>query len=49
MSKSQTAGLWMRFIKKKLDTRRFKHNEVNFEVTYDAHHNVSKYVLSNFS
>ena len=31
--KSQTAGLWRKFIKKELDIMRFRHNEVNFEVT----------------
>ena len=29
----------MRFIKKELDIRRFKHNEVNFELTYESHLN----------
>ena len=42
MSKSQHAGLWMRFIKKELDMRRFKHNEVNFEVTFEVQQHHSK-------
>ena len=32
----------MRFIKKELDMRRFKHNEVNFEVTFEVQPHYSK-------
>ena len=39
MSESQTAGLWRRFIKNKLDVMMFRHNEVNFEAAYDDHQN----------
>ena len=43
MSKSQTAGLWRRFIKRELDIMRLRHNEVNFEATFDGHLKYSKY------
>ena len=42
MSKSQLVRPPMRFIKRELDIRRFKHNKVNFEVTYEGHPNCSK-------
>ena len=31
--KSQTGGLWLRFLKKKFDISRLKHNAVKYEVT----------------
>ena len=34
MSKSQTTGLYMKFVKKKLDMMGLGHNEVNFEAMY---------------
>ena len=39
LSKIQPAYLWM---KKELDMMRFRHNDINFEVTYDGHQNPSK-------
>ena len=42
MSKNQTAGLWMRSIKKELDITIFKHNEVISDVTNEGHPNFSQ-------
>ena len=42
MSKNQTDGLWMGFLKKEFDIMRLRHNEVNFEATFDGHLNYSK-------
>ena len=47
ISKNQTAGLWRRFIKKELDIMRFRHNEVNFELTCESHQNTSKTYFMN--
>ena len=38
----KTAGLRRRFIKKELDIMGLRHNEVNFEATFDDHLNYSK-------
>ena len=36
--KNQTPRLWRRFTKKKeIDTMRFTHIDVNFDITYDSH------------
>ena len=40
MSKSKTAGLWMRFTKNYRDM--FTPNELSFEVIYEGHPNSSK-------
>ena len=37
----------MRFIKKELDIMRLKHNEVNFEVTFEGHPIYSKTYFMN--
>ena len=37
MSKNQTPRLWRRYTKKLIDTMRFTHIDVNFDVTYDGH------------
>ena len=42
MSKTQTPGLWRRFVKKELDIKKLRHNEVNFEVIFDDPQNTSK-------
>ena len=47
MSKSKTAGLGRRFTKK-LDTMRFTHNDMNFDVIYENHQNWSKTYLWTF-
>ena len=39
VTKSQTSGLCVRFVKKDLDIMRLRHNEVNFEATFDDHQN----------
>ena len=36
MSKNQAAGLWMRLMKKELNIRRLKQNDINFEVTFNV-------------
>ena len=46
MSKSQTAGL-VKF-KIKLNTMRFTHNDVNFDVTHESQQNWSKNILQTF-
>ena len=44
ISKSHTAWLWMRFLKK-LDMMTFKHNKVNINVAYEGHSNCLKIFL----
>ena len=42
MSKSNKTALWRRYIKKKLDIMRFRHDEVNFQAIFDDYGNTSK-------
>ena len=37
MSKIQTPRLWRRFTKNEIDTMRFTHIDINFDVTNDDH------------
>ena len=35
-------------LQKKIDTMRFTANDVNFDITYEGHHNWSKYFYGHF-